>query len=181
MSTKTNYERTAGQLTVWPTINDCLTMTIDGSKRTNDIKSLHSQWHHGLTDRRPITSRLYWPIRLTDNQRLIPSTDEIDTTLFDYEDDYRTGCRNVSHCQQRNNSPFPDCVHPDNDTQPTYGMTSGFKPFTVLIHVKLTSFQPSVPGISSIKFYTNTYASLTNQNARFGFILNLFNCKLRKL
>ena len=22
---------------------------MDGSKRTNDIKSLHSQWHHGLT------------------------------------------------------------------------------------------------------------------------------------
>ena len=66
-----------------------------------------------------------------------------------------------------NNSPFPDCVHPDDDIQPTCEMTSGFKPFTVLIHVKLTSFQPSVPGFSSIKFYTNTYACLINQNARF--------------
>ena len=28
---------------IWLTINDCLTVTIDGSKRTNDIKSLHSQ------------------------------------------------------------------------------------------------------------------------------------------
>ena len=74
-----------------------------------------------------------------------------------------------------NDSPFPDCVHPDDDISPSYEMTSGFKPFTVLIHVKLTSFQPSVPGISSIKFYTNTYASLTNQNARFGFVVNLFN------
>ena len=35
----------------------------NGSKRTNDITSLHSQEHHGLTDERPITSRLYWPIR----------------------------------------------------------------------------------------------------------------------
>ena len=25
-----------------------------------------------------------------------------DTTNFDSEDDYRTGCRNVSHCQQLN-------------------------------------------------------------------------------
>ena len=24
-----------------------------------------------------------------------------DTTYFDSEDDYRTGCRNVSHCQQQ--------------------------------------------------------------------------------
>ena len=47
-----------GQLTIWLTINDCLTVTIDGSKRTNNITSLHSQKHHGLTDGRPITSRL---------------------------------------------------------------------------------------------------------------------------
>ena len=73
-----------------------------------------------------------------------------------------------------NNNSFPDCVHPDDHTQPTYEMISGFKPFTVLIHVKLTSFQPSVPCSSSIKFYTNAYASLTNQNARFDFTLNLF-------
>ena len=38
-----NYERTTGQLTIWLTINDCLTETIDGSKCTNDITSLHSQ------------------------------------------------------------------------------------------------------------------------------------------
>ena len=62
-SSKTNYERTTGQLTIWPTVNDCLTKTIDGSKRTNHITNLHSQWHHGLTDRRPIKSRLNWPIR----------------------------------------------------------------------------------------------------------------------
>ena len=44
-----------------------------------------------------------------------------------YEDDYRTGCRNVSHC------PIQDYVHPDYQTQPTqFEMTPEFKPFTVL-------------------------------------------------
>ena len=38
-----NYERTTGQLTILLTINDCLTVKIDGSKRTNDIRSLQSQ------------------------------------------------------------------------------------------------------------------------------------------
>ena len=46
-SSKTNYERTTGERTIWLTIDDCLTVTIDGSN------------------------------------------------------DYRTGCRNVSHCQQQ--------------------------------------------------------------------------------
>ena len=31
-----------------------------------------------------------------------------------------------------NNSPIQDYVHPDNQTQPTFEMTPGFKPFTVL-------------------------------------------------
>ena len=34
-SSKTNYERTTGELTIWLTIDDCLTVTIDGSKCTN--------------------------------------------------------------------------------------------------------------------------------------------------
>ena len=55
---KTNYERMTGQTTILLTINYCLTLTADGSKRTNEITSLHSQEHHSLTDRRPITSRL---------------------------------------------------------------------------------------------------------------------------
>ena len=62
-SSKTNYERMTRQLTIWLTIIYSLTVTIDGSKRTNDITSLHGQYHHGLTDRRPITSRLNWQIR----------------------------------------------------------------------------------------------------------------------
>ena len=31
-----------------------------------------------------------------------------------------------------NNSPIQDFVHPDDQTQPTFEMTPGFKPFTVL-------------------------------------------------
>ena len=34
-SSKTNYERTTGELTIWLTTDDCLTVTIGGSKRTN--------------------------------------------------------------------------------------------------------------------------------------------------
>ena len=30
-----------------------------------------------------------------------------------------------------NNSPILDYVHPDDQTQPTFEMTPGFKPFTV--------------------------------------------------
>ena len=36
------------------------------------------------------------------------------TTHFDSEDDYRTGCQNVSRC------PIQDYVHPDDHTQPTF-------------------------------------------------------------
>ena len=31
-----------------------------------------------------------------------------------------------------NNSPIQDYVHPDDQTQPTFEMTPGFKPFAVL-------------------------------------------------
>ena len=32
-----------------------------------------------------------------------------------------------------NNSPIQDYVHPDHQTQPTFEMTPGFKPFTLLL------------------------------------------------
>ena len=38
------------------------------------------------------------------------------TTYFDSEDEYRTGCRNVSLCQD---SPIQDYVHPDDQTHRT--------------------------------------------------------------
>ena len=39
-----------------------------------------------------------------------------------------------------NNSPIQDYVHPDDQTQPTFEMTPGFKPFTVLYIFELVSF-----------------------------------------
>jgi len=48
----------------------------------------------------------------------------------DSEDDYRTGCRNVSHCSQQQ-SYSGDYVHLDDHTQSTNEMTHGFKPFTL--------------------------------------------------
>ena len=44
-------KRMTGELTIWLTMDGCLTATIDGSKCNNYITSLHSQLHHGLTDR----------------------------------------------------------------------------------------------------------------------------------
>ena len=32
-----------------------------------------------------------------------------------------------------NNSPIQDYVHPDDQTQPTFEMTPGFKPFTIIL------------------------------------------------
>ena len=32
----------------------------------------------------------------------------------------------------KNNSPIQDYVHPDDQTDPTFEMTPGFKPFTIL-------------------------------------------------
>ena len=31
-----------------------------------------------------------------------------------------------------NNSPIQDYIHPDDQTQPTFEMTPGFKPFTIM-------------------------------------------------
>ena len=106
-----------GQSTIWLRIHDCLSVTIDGSKRTNDITSLHSQYHYGLTDRRPTTSRLNWPIssitRVQYHQLTTAEVIEASVTV--------------------NNSPTQDYVHPDDHAQPTYEITPGFKPFTVYL------------------------------------------------
>ena len=40
-----------------------------------------------------------------------------------------------------NNSPIQDYVHPDDHTQPTYEMTPGFKPFTVLQYKLALTFK----------------------------------------
>ena len=41
-----------------------------------------------------------------------------------------------------NNSPIQDYVHPDDQTQPTFEMTPGFKPFT-MITVKTVDEDPA--------------------------------------
>ena len=34
-------------------------------------------------------------------------------------------------------SPIQDHVHPDDQTQPTFEMTPGFKPFTIIIRIMI--------------------------------------------
>ena len=62
-SSKTNYERTTGELTIFIslTIDDYLTVATDGSKHTNYWLQVFIA--NNLTDRRPITSWRNWPIR----------------------------------------------------------------------------------------------------------------------
>ena len=72
----------------------------------------------------PASMQIYWnkTKRLHKKRVQLPQANCRDTTHFDSEDDYRTGCRNVSHCQQQLNSPIQDYVHPDDQTQPTFEM-----------------------------------------------------------
>ena len=41
-----------------------------------------------------------------------------------------------------NNSPIQDYVHPDDQTQPTFEVTLGFKPFTVVSALLETFHKP---------------------------------------
>ena len=63
----------------------------------------------------------------TNNQTLIPSTDMIQFTLTLKMTNAQVVEMSVT---VNNNSPIQDYVHPDNQTQPTFEMTPGFKPFT---------------------------------------------------
>ena len=54
---------------------------------------------------------------------MIPSTDVVQLTLT---------LRMTTAQVVDNNRPIQDYVHPDDKTQPTFEMTPGFKPFTVL-------------------------------------------------
>ena len=60
------------------------------------------------------------------NQSIIPSTDVIQLTLTLK----MTTAQVVETSVTVNNSPIQDYVHQDNQTQPTFEMTPGFKPFT---------------------------------------------------
>ena len=54
---------------------------------------------------------------------LVPSTDVIQLTLT---------LKMTTTQVVNNNSPITEYVHPDEQTQPTFEMNRGFKPFTVL-------------------------------------------------
>ena len=56
-------------------------MTTDRSKRFNDITSLHSQYHHRLTDRWPIDNIATQLTNQVNNQSILASTDEIQLKL----------------------------------------------------------------------------------------------------
>ena len=61
------------------------------------------------------------------NQSKIPSADEIQLTLTPNMTTVQVVETSVA---VNNNSPIQDYVHPDDQTQPTFEMTPGFKPFT---------------------------------------------------
>ena len=73
------------------------------------------------------------------NQSLMQTINWRDKTHFDSEDDYRTGCQNVSHCN--NNSPIQDYIYMDDHDLPTHEMTPGFKPFTELETLFIKTYQ----------------------------------------
>ena len=64
------------------------------------------------------------------NQSIIPSTDVIQLTLTLKMTTPQVDETSVT---VNKNSPIQDYVHPDDQTQPTFEMTPGFKPFTILI------------------------------------------------
>ena len=64
------------------------------------------------------------------NQSIIPSTDVIQLTLTLK----MTTAQDVEmSVTVNNNSPIQDYIHPDDQTQPTFEKTPGFRPFTINI------------------------------------------------
>ena len=74
-----------------------------------------------------------WGVRDTytfvSNQSIIPLTDMIQLTLTLKMTTAQVVETSVT---VNNNSPIQDYVHPDDQTQLTFEMTPGFKPFTVI-------------------------------------------------
>ena len=68
---------------------------------------------------------------------MIPSTDVIQVTLTLKMTTAQVVETSVT---VNNNSPIQDYVHPDDQTQPIFEMTPGFKPFTVLSWSTTISF-----------------------------------------
>ena len=76
-----------------------------------DISSLHSQQHHGLTDRR---LWLNWPIK-----SLVKNQGEFNTIVSRYATHFDSA-RVVGTSVTVNNSPIQDYVHLDGHPQPTH-------------------------------------------------------------
>ena len=73
-----------------------------------------------------LESNLFTTRVLLYNQSIIPSTDVIQLTLT-----LKMTAQVVETLVNvNNNSPVEDYVYPDDETQPTFEMTPGFKPFT---------------------------------------------------
>ena len=64
------------------------------------------------------------------NNQSIPSTDVIQVTLTLKMTTPQVDETSVT---VNKNSPIQDYVHPDDQTQPTFEITPGFKPFTIII------------------------------------------------
>ena len=72
------------------------------------------------------------------NQSIIPSTGVIQLTLTLK----MTTAQVVETSVTVNNiSPIQDYVHPDDQTQPTFEMTPGFKPFTKVFKIRNKIFK----------------------------------------
>ena len=70
------------------------------------------------------------------NQSIIPSTNVTQLTLTLKMTTAQVVETSVT---VNNNSPIQDYVHPDDQTQPTFEMTPGFKPFTTAKNIHLLS------------------------------------------
>ena len=68
------------------------------------------------------------------DQSIIPSTDVIQLTLTLKMTTAQVVKTSVT---VNNNIPIQDYIHQDNQTQPTFEMTPGFKPFTMMIMVMM--------------------------------------------
>ena len=52
-----------------------------------------------------------------------------------------------------NNSPIQDYVHPDDQTQPTFEMTPGFKPFTLIVYdINCKTIETSILNVNNTSF-----------------------------
>ena len=81
------------------------------------------------------------------NQSIIPSTDVIQLTLTLKMTTAQVVETSVT---VNNNSPIQDYVHPDDQTQPAFEMTPGFKPFTINYLTWVTTSQQLLERVAVI-------------------------------